>query len=127
MQKLPIDLVRPGMVLEKPVLRDNGLVLVAKGTEISDTLLKRLENMDVKSVTVEGHPVHIEGEVPPKSYQERIDSLDHLFRKFKDDPWMNKMKKFIRYYFTRKLAAEQKAATADKNMRSQERASSGQK
>ncbi len=127
MQKLPLDLVRPGMVLEKPVLRDNGLVLVAKGTEISDTLLKRLENMDVKSVTVEGHPVEIEGQAAPKSYQERIDSLDYLFRRFQDDPWMNKMKKFIRSYFARKLASEQNAANADEKKASQARAASGKK
>lgn len=106
MQKIPLNQARPGMVLEKPVLRDNGLVLVAQGTEISDTLLFRLENMGVESVIVEGHPVEVEGENQPRSYQERIDGLDHLFRRYRDDPWMNKMKDFISSYFKRKLAAQ---------------------
>lgn len=116
MQKIPLNQASPGMVLEKPVLRDNGLVLVAQGTEISDTLLFRLENMGVESVTVEGHPVEVEGENQPRSYQERIDSLDHLFRRYKDDPWMNKMKDFIRSYFKRKLLDQQSSrATQEKS------------
>ncbi|MFP4084200.1 MAG: hypothetical protein ACLFP9_05780 [Desulfonatronovibrio sp.] len=119
MQKIPLNQARPGMVLEKPVLRDNGLVLVAQGTEISDTLLFRLENMGVESVTVEGHPVEVEGEEQPRSYQERIDNLDHLFRRYKDDPWMNKMKDFIRSYFKRKLAAQQNSQSTQEKSANQ--------
>lgn len=127
MQKIPLNLARPGMVLEKPVLRNNGLVLVAQGTEISDGLLVRLGNMGVNSVTVEGHPVAMEGESPPKSYQERIDSLDHLFRRYKDDPWMNKMKGFISAFFKRKMAAEKSSGQAEQQSGAQDKTLSKQK
>ncbi|WP_028573766.1 hypothetical protein [Desulfonatronovibrio hydrogenovorans] len=105
MQKIPLNLARPGMVLEKPVLRDNGLVLVAQGTQLSDALLGRLENMGVSTITVEGSPLDLEGGARSVSYEERIESLDHMFRNFRDDPWMIRMKEFIRSYFERKMAA----------------------
>lgn len=106
MQKIPVNLARPGMVLDKPVLRDNGLVLVAQGTEISQSLLDRLENMGVEWITVEGSPVDMEGMAPSKTYQQRMEEMDHLFRKYKDDKWMNNMKSFLKSYFRRKAESE---------------------
>ncbi|RQD57634.1 MAG: hypothetical protein D5R98_08745 [Desulfonatronovibrio sp. MSAO_Bac4] len=112
MQKIPLDLAKPGMVLDKPILRNNGQILVAQGTEISESLIGRLENMGISSVTVQGNPVEMEGVTPPKTYQQRIDELDHLFRRYDDDKWMSKMKRFIRSYFKRKIAAQEAASKA---------------
>lgn len=127
MQKIPLNLVKPGMVLDKPILRDTGQILVAQGTEISESLLSRLENMGISSVTVHGNPVEMEGVTPPKTYQQRIDELDHLFRRYKDDKWMSKMKSFIRSYFKRKIAAEEAAARAAAQTPKQDDSSSEKK
>ncbi len=127
MQKIPLSLARKGMVLEKPVLRDNGLVLVAPGTEISDSLLAKLENMGVQSVTVEGHPVEMEGQAAPKSFQERIDGLDHLFRRYREDAWMNKLKELIRIYLKRRMATAEHAAKATHESPGNTQAASEQK
>jgi len=106
MQKIPLNLAQPGMILEKPVLRDNGLVLVAEGTELSEPLISRLENMGVKNIIVQGEPLDLEGMAGSTSYAQRIERLEHLFRKFKDDPWMNQVKSFLKAYYEQK-AAEQ--------------------
>ncbi len=106
MQKIPVNLAKAGMVLEKSVLRDNGLVLVAQGTEISEALLNRLENMGVEWITVEGAPVEMEGMAPPKTYEQRMQEMDHLFRRYKNDKWMDSMKSFLKSYFRRKAEME---------------------
>ncbi|WP_045210844.1 hypothetical protein [Desulfonatronovibrio magnus] len=106
MQKIPLDKAKPGMVLAKPILRDNGMVLVAEGTEITDTLITRLENMDIPSVVVQGHPVEMEGVDPPKTYKQRVQEMDHLFRNFNDDQWMTRMKLFLKAYFKKKMVME---------------------
>ena len=64
MQKIPLSLAKAGFVLAKPVLRDNGMVLVAEGTELTEALLARLASMEVASLTVEGAPVDMEGAMP---------------------------------------------------------------
>lgn len=127
MQKIPLNLAKPGMVLDKPILRNNGQILVAQGTEISESLLSRLENMGISAVTVQGNPVEMEGVTPPKTYQQRIDELDHLFRRYNDDKWMSKMKSFIRSYFKRKIAAQKAASRAAAQTPNQEEGSSEKK
>lgn len=112
MQKIPLNLAKEGMALAKPVLRDNGLVLVAEGTELSASLLERLERMGIDTVVVQGNPVDMDGIAGGTEYTKRIERLDHLFRKFKADPWMNDLKERLRNYFQVKAAAQAAAAQA---------------
>ncbi|MFP4071150.1 MAG: hypothetical protein ACLFTB_03785 [Desulfovibrionales bacterium] len=102
MQKIPLELAQAGMVLEKPLLRENGLVLVAEGTELTETLIGRLENMKITSIVVQGEPVEMEG-MSGTSYAKRIERLDHLFRGH-EDQWMQKVKLFLRHYFQSRAA-----------------------
>jgi len=112
LQKIPLNLARPGMVLEKPLLRDNGQVLLGPGTKLTDSTLQRLERMEVQWVTVQGNPVKIEGQ-GQGSYHDRIKALDSLFRQHQEDPWMMKIKKFFRGYFKRKAMQEGSAPGPD--------------
>lgn len=112
MQKIPISLAAPGMVLAKAILRENGQVLVGEGTELSESLVNRLGSMKVDAITVQGHPVNMEGVGGGTSFATRIERLDHLFRKHQADPWMNKVKAHMHQYFTMKAAAEEAAAKA---------------
>lgn len=100
------------MVLAKPLLRDNGLVLVADGTELSDALIGRLENMGVETLVVKGTPLQMEGGMDGSSFAKRMERIDHLFRKFKADPYMLKVKERLHEYFQIKAAAEAAAAAA---------------
>ncbi|WP_045221818.1 hypothetical protein [Desulfonatronum thioautotrophicum] len=103
MQKIPLKLAMPGMKLAKPILRDNGLVLVAEDTELSESLLERLERMDVATVTVQGNPVNLGG-AGANPYTERAKRLEYLFRKQFEDPWMNQLRTHLHDYFQLKAA-----------------------
>lgn len=108
MQRIPLNLARPGMTLAKPVLRDNGLVLVAENTELSESLLERLTRMEIETITVQGHPVDM-GDGGENPYSRRAGRLDHLFRRHADDAWMQRIREHIRQYFQLKSAGAQSA------------------
>lgn len=101
MQKVPLSLAKSGMVLEKPVIRENGMTLVGVGTELTDSLLQRLENMGIESIIVEGSPLTSDGE---NSYAAKIERLDHLFRQYTQDKWMQKVKAALVACFEKKIA-----------------------
>ncbi len=112
MQRIPLSLAKPGMILDKPLLRDNGLVLVAEGTELSESLLMRLADMDIEALVVKGNPVDMNGAGGGSSFSQRAERLDHLFRKYQADPFMLKLKERLAEYFKLKAAAEVAAQAA---------------
>ena len=109
MQKIPLELARAGMVLEKPIMRDNGLVLVAEGTELTEPLLERLVAMQVEFILVQGHPLDLDGMAGGGSAAKRLERMDHLFRRHGDD-WMLKVKTFLKNYFRSRAAREAAAS-----------------
>jgi hypothetical protein len=109
MQKIPLTLAQPGMVLEKPVTRQNGMVLVGPGTPLSESLINRLENMDIEFIVVQGHPVEMEGQADTAP-SARIERLDHLFRAFADDAWMMQVKTAVAAYWSSKAAEDETPA-----------------
>lgn len=92
MQRILLAQAGPGMILAKEILNPEGLVLCGAGTELSETLLGRLADMDVVDVTVEGHPVLIEGE---KSLREELQEVDLRFRRVEDIAPLMYLKKRI--------------------------------
>lgn len=113
MQKIPIDLAAPDMILAKAVTRENGMVLVAAGTVLTTQLVSRLENMGVEEVVVEGNPLDENNADAAAMIAQKMERLEYLFRNFKDDAYMQKIKNFLGKYFTAKatrLAARSIAA-----------------
>lgn len=104
MQKIPLNLAKPGMALARPILRDNGLVLVAENTELSASLLERLERMDIPTITVQGHPVDF-GEAGESIHVKRLGRLERLFRRHNQDAWMLKVREHIHDYLQLKSVA----------------------
>ncbi|WP_462324548.1 hypothetical protein [Desulfoplanes sp.] len=109
MQKIPLVLAEPDMVLEKPITRDNGMILVGGGTVLTETLIERLKNMDIGSIVVQGHPLELDGGGAGTSFGRRKERLEHLFRHAGKDPFMAEVRTFLDDYFTRKGAVEQMA------------------
>ncbi len=104
MQKVPLPMAQPGMVLEKPVTRANGMTLIGAGTELTESLIQRLENMGIESVIVRGSPLAAtDGKGP---YDEKIERLDYLFRQYEADPWMKKVKAALVGYYQNKAMLE---------------------
>jgi len=107
MQKIPIDLAKPGMKLARAVTKENGMTIMAENMELTESLISRLENMKVDRITVHGHPVDMGGAGAGTVYAERIKRLDHLFRRLGDDKWMMRVKERMGQYFRIKAAAQE--------------------
>jgi len=86
MQKIPLMLAKAGMTLAKDVFRGNspiGFPLCGKGTELTDALIARFEDMDVQTIHVAGHPVWEDGE---RSFDDLLRELDDRFSKTLQEP-----------------------------------------
>jgi len=90
MQKIPLNLAKPGMRLAKAVLNEKGLVLCGEGVELNDALISRLSNLNINKITVEGHPVDTGAEEKP--LEDQIQDLEKRFEKVKSDPLMKMIK-----------------------------------
>ncbi len=100
MQRIPFTLVRPGMVLAKEIYRNEasgGPPICGKGVVLSESLIERLRSLDIQAVTVQGHPVVIEGEM---TLEEQLQNLDRRFRRHAADPLTLKLKEIYRHYLT---------------------------
>ena len=90
MQKIPLNLAKPGMRLAKAVLNEKGLVLCGEGVKLNDALISRLSNLNINKITVEGHPVDTGAEEKP--LEEQIQDLEKRFEKVKSEPLMKMIK-----------------------------------
>lgn len=112
MQKIPLNLARPGMVLAKPVSRSDGIAVAAAGSQLSDSLLDRFDGMGVTHVVVEGEPVKLDGPSGATSFDKRLERLDYLFRKHTDNAWMQQIKRLMDHYFHMRAASSAAVAQA---------------
>ncbi|MCG2822057.1 MAG: hypothetical protein ACYC0O_08015 [Desulfurivibrionaceae bacterium] len=92
MQRILLAQAGPGMILAKEILNPEGMVLCGAGTPLSPALIERLSGLDVVDVTVEGHPVNIEGE---KTLQEELQEIDLRFQRVEDIAPLMYLKKRI--------------------------------
>jgi hypothetical protein len=90
MPKIPVGKLRPGMKLARPVTAKNGMVMLGEGTELSETWIERISDMDITSVFVEGPPVQV------LSKEEALDNLEARFSKVDDKPYMSVIKKITK-------------------------------
>ena len=95
------------MILAKEILNPEGMVLCGAGTPLSEALIERLANMDVVDVTVEGHPVNIEGE---KTLNEELQEIDLRFQRVEEIAPLMYLKKRIQA----RLAASRSLEAATK-------------
>ena len=100
MQRIPLELVKPGMKLAKPVNNDRGMTLCSAGVEMTEALIARLSDMGIKRITVEGHPTGTREK--GKSLSQQIDALNARFRHVEEDPLMKKVKNILLEHFKQK-------------------------
>ena len=86
MQKVPLELVQPGMILARAITNDTGMALCGEGTELTDVIIERLKRMNITHVTLKGHPVDM-GET--KSVQQKLEELRARFARVQGDPLMD--------------------------------------
>jgi hypothetical protein len=113
MYKIPLQLAQAGMILAKPATRENGMVLVAAGTALTDALISRLESMGVEQVVLEGEAQDMGGS-GAEALARKEERLEQLFRNFKDDRYMQRVKGIVRDYYAHKcLQAAAQAARSE--------------
>ena len=61
MQRLALEFARPSMVLARDVYDEDGTIMVAAGSALTDRLITRLQNWEIKSVFVRNPRI----ELPP--------------------------------------------------------------
>ncbi len=112
MQRIPIMLALPGMVLARDICRQEGTggpPICGKGMTLTVSLIERLKRMGVQTITVEGRPVRMEGDKTP---EELLEGLDRRFRKVADDPLSGKLKEIYRAHLA-KASGEQSGREAE--------------
>jgi len=103
MQKIPLMLAAADMVLARDVFRGDsaaGMPVCGKGTVLTDSLIARLEHLDIQSISVEGHPVWEEGD---RSIEDAIKELDYRFSKVIDDPLTAKLYETYKAFLTKSM------------------------
>jgi len=90
MPKFAKDNLQPGMKLAKPVLGQNGMVLLPEGAELTEKMIERIQDMDVAAIFVEGPSVQT---VP---LAEVLVALDRRFATVQDRPHMAGLKRIVR-------------------------------
>jgi hypothetical protein len=106
MQKIPLMLAKSGMKLARDVFRGDspvGIPICGKGTELTDSLIARFENMDVQTVLVEGHPVWEEGE---RSIDDLLHDLDKRFSKTIQEPLNAKVYDIYKTYLIKSMGGD---------------------
>ena len=106
MQKIPLMLAKPGMILARDVFRSDspvGMPICGKGTELTDSLIARFDNLDVNTVQVEGHPVWEEGEC---SFEDLQLELDSRFSKTLQNPLNMMLYDIYKAYLIRSMGGE---------------------
>ena len=54
MAKLAAERLEPGMVLARPVMNKNGMIMLGEGAELNDSLIEKIRDMGIESVHVQG-------------------------------------------------------------------------
>lgn len=112
MHKIPLQLAKPDMVLAKPVTRENGMVLVAAGTVLTEGLIAKLGNMGVELLVVEGEALDMGGGCNEEVLAKKRERLDRLFRHFGNDKYMLQVKQLVSDYYARQCALAAAAQAA---------------
>jgi hypothetical protein len=99
MQKIPLLLAEPDMVLARDIYRDdnaNGPPICGRGVALTDSLIERLKRMGVQTISVEGHPVRMDGD---KNLEEILSALERRFKKAGNDPLTGRLKEIYRAHY----------------------------
>ncbi len=89
MPKILVSKLKSGMKLAKAVKNESGMVLLGENTELSDSLIDRLERMNIESVSI------IADAAKEKSPDELLAELDARFRKTEKEPYMADLKRLF--------------------------------
>ena len=92
MPKIPVAKLEPGMKLAKPVTAKNGMVMLGEGTQLTETWIERIQDMEIPSIFIDGPPI----QTMPR--EEALANLEDRFALVDGKPYMNAIKKIVRQH-----------------------------
>lgn len=120
MQRLPIDLLRPGMTLAEGVRDSRGRIMIGSCMALTETHISYLKRRSVKSVQVLGIPFPGVYQSPGSRLKNRLDFLDRAFEHRATTSCMNLFKEALKTQalmrYKRDQAAGQKYANLEIKM-----------
>lgn len=94
------------MILARDVFRGDsplGMPVCGKGTELTDSLIARLEHLGTRTVYVVGHPVRDDA---GESLEKMLTELDRRFSRVADDPLTAPLLEIYRSYQIRSMGED---------------------
>ncbi|MCL4813121.1 MAG: hypothetical protein KJ061_11570, partial [Vicinamibacteraceae bacterium] len=101
MPRIPLRDVTPGQRLARPITNARGVVLVQAGTELTPSLVARLESMGVDGVFVPGPGT----EDALKPLDEALAEIDARFSGHEGDAWMMDLLELVKAQLRERYAA----------------------
>lgn len=93
LRRLYLSESQPGDVIAEPVVNDRGMVILPKGAELTAPVIRRLQQMNVTEVAIEGDDPNAP---PPKSLDELLEDLDERFEGLEHHRVMMEIKAIVR-------------------------------
>jgi hypothetical protein len=81
--------LKPGMKLIKAVENKNGLVMIGENTELTPSLIGKIQDMDIPSVYVQGESKAL----PPR--EDQLAGVHNRFKKVENEQYMDIVKNAI--------------------------------
>jgi len=93
-RKISLDQAQPGMILAQQVVRDDGVLLCQKGTELTDGLLKMLERLNYETIQIEAGVTETPAEREARLAREEAE-LNLRFARVESDPILAELKRVL--------------------------------
>jgi len=81
--------LEPGMILARPILMKNGMILFGKGTELTADYIERIRDMTVSCIQIVGNAPSSE------SLEQLLEKLNARFRFVEQQPYMKLLKRLV--------------------------------
>ena len=89
MPRIALKNIQAGMQLSRHILNSAGTLLIDQGAAITQEMIEKLINADIRYVSVMGGEANA-------SLEEALSALETRFARTKDDPHMGRLRRLLR-------------------------------
>lgn len=99
-QRILVTQAAPGMILARPVLLPDHMVLVGEGAELNDQMISQLMTRGIKRIIVKGNPIPGRGHI---AWEDRLRQLHERFEHVSHLPFMTALRDIVARVMAKKL------------------------
>lgn len=101
MQKIPLDMLKVGMVVGNDVIGGQGAVLAQGKSTVDEAMVRRLFMAGIDEVVVKGEPVP--GYDMGYNVSQMCTRLPEIFKEYANDPFMKSMYAILLKHFKERI------------------------